>query len=344
MINHFKRSSSIISALLLTIVLVMLSRYVTYESGKTACIEPLSYQLLKALGSNITLKSVVIVILANLLAFFSYLINDRFIILNKRTYYPYFLAATLMVAGPYMQTLCSAPFFLLETRMVAGPYIQTLCSAHLGFILVFLAIYIILLNEEALNKNLNMMNASLILALSSFFQLQTLFFAPVLWIAASLQKSFSFKSFQASIVGMAIPYVVAFGYFYVFSSVEPILRPFRQLSILSHWQIKSVPEGFWLLFGGVSLLVFIGYLSFLRYRETLNTLSRRSLETFSAFMIFNLLFFGLGLWSLQSSLIYGSLSASIIISGLWIRACKRWRRLILYAYVVLLTLSFLVKF
>lgn len=322
-IDHFKKPAAIFTTIVISIILVALNFYLPFDHSLNDATLPLAGNLINWFNSNSLINAAFILLLANMIAFLSFVINDKFIILNERSYFPYFFTGTLIVAGPYMQNVS---------------------PAHLSFIFVFFALYTILQIEQSDNKSINIINASLLLSLGSFIQFQTILFLPVIWIAASQQNNLNFKTLQASLLGAVIPYVVGVGYLYVFGSTDTILAPISGIFELSGWQVNNIPDGFWLLFAGVTLFVIIGFISFLRYRDRLNMLSRRSMEVFSMFMFLNFLYFIIGILPLQSSLIYGSLSAGIILSGLWIRISKSKRRLLLYSYIFFLLFSFIAKF
>ncbi|MFB6341352.1 hypothetical protein ACE1ET_06500 [Saccharicrinis sp. FJH62] len=322
-ISHYLKSVSILTTVLLTIALIVLNLYVPYDYHPTIKFLPLADSLVSRFSENKYVNAVTLFVIANIIAFFSYIINDRFIILTQRSYFPYFIAGTLIVAGPYMQTLC---------------------ATHFSFLFVFFSLYAILSIKEGSDNRYNIINASLILSIGSFIQFQVLFFLPVLWIAASMQKSFNFRAFQASLLGVILPYMIVLGAFYVFGSVDTILIPIKETMQFKGWDMQSIPDGFWPMFLGVALFVVIGFFSFLRYRERLNTISRRSMEIFIVFMLANFLLFIIGILPLQASLVYGSLSAGIILSGLWIRISVRAKRLMYYTYLIMLLISFIVKF
>lgn len=322
-IKHYLKPVSIVTTVLLTVALIVLNLYVPYTKESNMNMLPLAANLIHAVRESTLLNAVFIFLIANIIAFFSYIINDKFIILNNRSYFPYFIAGTLIVGGPYMQTVC---------------------PTHFSFLFVFFALYAVLAIREGNQNNYNIINASLILSLGSFLQFQILFFLPVIWVAASLQKSLSFRTFQASLFGVILPYVFVLGVLYVLGSPEAILNPIAEVFQYRGFNVNQIPEGFWPLFLGVALFVIIGFFSFLRYRERLNTVSRRSMEIFIAFMFANFLYFITGLLPLQASLVYGSLSAGIIISGMWVRMSIRAKRLLYYSYLIMLLVSFIVKF
>lgn len=322
-VNHYLKPFSIFTTILFTMALVILNLYIPYENASDSTGQPLAGKLISGIVVNKWVSAGILFIIANIIAFFSYIINDKFVILNQRSYFPYFIAGTLIVAGPYMQTIS---------------------PTHFSFVFVFISLFIILSIHDGKSNQYNLINASFILAVGSFIQFQILYFLPVLWIAAGIQKSLNFRSFQASIMGVVFPYLLVSGLYYVFDSVEAFLDPIVASVKLQGYQFSQIPEGFWPLFIGVALLVFIGFVSFLRYRERLNTVSRRSMEIFIVFMMANFLYYMLGLLPLRSSLIFGSLSAGIILSGLWIRIGNKGKRLILYSYLLLLLVSYILKF
>lgn len=322
-INHYKRPISIFTTLVLTLALVILNRYIPFERDVNVSEFPFTKFLVHTFSSQSLIHLLTIFLFANLVGFISYIINDKFIILNKRSYYPYFISASLLVAGPYMQRLS---------------------GAHFSVIFVFAALYNVLRISDSKNKTITVINASFLLALGSFIQFQTLFLLPVIWFAAGIQKSLDFRMFQASLAGAALPYIIVLGYMYVFSSVDLIIDPLPHVFTLSSWHLQVVPEGFWLLFIGTTLFVIIGFVSFLRYRERLNTISRKSMEIFMFLMFLNFIYFGIGLLPLQSSLIYSSLSAGIVLSGLWVRINHKPKRLLYYTFIILLFASFILKF
>ncbi|MFB6318102.1 hypothetical protein [Saccharicrinis sp. FJH54] len=322
-ISHYLKPLSIFTTVLFTLALIMLNLYVPYEQHISIKLLPLADVLVSKFSENKLINAATFFVISNIIAFFSYIINDKFIILTHRSYFPYFIAGTLIVAGPYMQTLC---------------------ATHFSFLFVFFALYAVLAIKEDNRNRYNLINASLILALGSFIQFQILFFLPVLWIAAALQKSFDFRALQASVLGVILPYAIVLGLYYVFGSVRTVLIPIQETLQFKGWDMQSIPDGFWPMFLGVALFIIIGFFSFLRYRERLNTISRRSMEIFIVFMLANFLLFIIGILPLQASLVYGSLSAGIILSGLWIRISTRAKRLMYYTYLIMLLISFIVKF
>jgi hypothetical protein len=319
-INHFKSSASIVTTIILAVLLVFANSFLPTPVADDTRWMPLAKIIIHALTGSESLNSISILLITLTLAFLSFLINDKLIILNQRSYFPFFITATILLSGSFMQQVH---------------------PSHFGLLFFFLAIFLIMSASESQNPAYNVINASLVLSAGSFIQFQLLFFLPLIWIAASLQRIFSLRMFLASLTGLLVPYLVVYGFVWVFGNLHSLTEPIVALFEFNFWKLQVVPQGFWVFFAGVSLLVFIGFISFLGYRTSLNSGSKKSMELFLAYIAMNLLFLAVGLIPVQSALIFGALPVGIFISGLWIRLRKRGQRWLFWIYLLLLASSFI---
>lgn len=319
-INHFKSSASIATTILFAVLLVFANSFVPYSEVSELTGMPLAKIITRALSGSETITLVSTLVITLTLAFLSFIINDKLIILNQRSYFPFFITATILLAGPYMQQVH---------------------PSHFGLLFFFLSIFIIMSAGESQNPAYNVINASFVLSAGSFIQFQVLFFLPLIWIAISLQRLLSPRLFLASLTGLLIPYLVVYGFVWVFGNLHSLTDPVVAVFDLNFWRWSTVPQGFWIFFAGVSLLVLIGFVSFLRYRTSLNSGSKKSMELFLVFITMNLIYLAVGLLPIESALIFGSLPVGIFISGLWIRLRKRGQRWLFWFYLLLLASSFI---
>lgn len=77
------------------------------------------------------------------------------------------------------------------------------------------------------------------LTLGSLFAPILLLYLPILWICLMRVRSFSFKSFLASIFSLLVLYIPVFSYFFLTENIEGFLKPFIKLSNID-WSILPV--------------------------------------------------------------------------------------------------------
>ena len=104
----------------------------------------------------------------------------------------------------------------------------------------------------------------LLIALCSLIFPKILFMVPVFWICQTHLRSFSFRAFWASIVGLSTPYWFLFFYSLVqMDGLQLFCQPFRQLATIQmpDYSVLSLPQ--WMMFGYTFLVFLFGFFNFL---------------------------------------------------------------------------------
>lgn len=104
----------------------------------------------------------------------------------------------------------------------------------------------------------------LLIALCSLIFPKILLMVPVFWVCQTHLRSFSFKAFWASIVGLSTPYWFLFFYSLVqMDGLQLFCLPFRQLAAVQMPDYSALTLPQWLMFGYTFLVFLFGFFNFL---------------------------------------------------------------------------------
>jgi hypothetical protein len=121
-------------------------------------------------------------------------LNTRYIIITERTNLP-------------------ALFFILLSSSIVG--LNRLNPVIFGALFLLLAIDRILESYKQEGLSYRYFEAALLLAIGSLFYANLIFFVIILWVALALFRPFHWREWVFTILGIAIPYLFLFSYYYL---------------------------------------------------------------------------------------------------------------------------------
>ncbi len=236
-------------------------------------------------------------------------------ILYKNTYFPAFFYAVIQSFLPsmlYVNTANMANFFLL------GVFSQ-LCTLYYKDTFV----------------NLRVLNAGLFTGLAIILSPETWYYLPGLFIGMSLFRTFKFRDYAISIIGLAIPFYFAAGLFFIFDEIDLFYNLKNDFFAEFTNQFLIISDLLKIYFG---FLIFILLISSGELRQNFfrNTIRTRKLQQLL------LVFMVLGLILVFASpskqgLNYSSLSLSmpIFLSYYFLKTKRLWLRTIFFVVMLI---------
>lgn len=134
------------------------------------------------------------------------------------------------------RTLLPAAFVIL--LFSCSPQFIYITPEYIGAILFLYAVNILFKSYNSDAKQQVSYKVSFIISLGSLVAPVLLLYIPVMWIALSAARSFNFKAFLTSLIGVFIIYFPAFSFFLFTDRLEVFLSPF--LSVTAD-ALKSLP-------------------------------------------------------------------------------------------------------
>lgn len=236
----------------------------------------LSLQIDRLLSNgHISLLSSTLVV--GLLAFLAALINNKYLLIRQKTLLPSAFIILLFSSHP-------------DFINMSGEYI----SAVLGLIMT--SMLFLAYNSE--KKQHVAFQISFMLALSSLFSFSSIVYLPILWAGLAMMRSFNFKVFIASLLGIFIVYFPIFSWYLLTNQVQELLLP---ITDTISGRIKEIPvisytHKEWIIIGCSLLLLLVtisdNYINRhkdkIKVRNYFNLLFILTLYAFIAFLLLNI--------------------------------------------------------
>lgn len=222
---------------------------------------------------SLACSSIIVAIIALLAAH----INNKYLLIRQKT---------LLPSAFIILLFSSQPSFIC----MSGEFISALITV---FILSMLfASYNIERKQDIAFQ------ASFMLALSSLFSISAIIYLPILWVGMAVMRSFNFRAFLASILGIFIIYFPAFSWFLLTDQLQDFLNPFTNTftSNFSTIPILSYNINEWVILACGLLLLLITISDYyinrhkdkIRVRNYFNLLFTLVVYTFIIFLFLNI--------------------------------------------------------
>jgi hypothetical protein len=246
---------------------------------------PLYGVLSDLIGTNPLIGIIITVLLVALMAFLMVNLNTNLFFINERTFLP-------------------ALIYILLTGLF--PQYQLLNPAIIGSIFLMLAIRRIMDAYRIQGTAFNFFDAAVLISIGSLFYANLIWFGLLAIIGIAMLRTGNIKEIAISLIGLATPYIITFGIYYVLG------KDLKYLGSLILYNLFQRPDYFAfsrltvvaILFLALSIIAGIGYLI-----SVINSKKIKSRKTF------NLL-----LWTFVISLVVYFALPSVSVEMIWIAA------------------------
>lgn len=228
-----------------------------------------------------------------LIAFSSYLFNNKYIIDHYRSFLPMLISISLLGSGVS---------------------IFTLHPAHLGILFLLLAFLPLFNLEKSLKAQNNLINSALILSFGSLLEPTLLYFLPLLWISAIIFKRLTIKTFLASLIGWFIPYILLIGIFFLTDQLEPWFKQYKLTFQIGNYALNEINQGLIVLLILVAINVPFVLYSLQVKTDRIKTFSRKVIGSVAVFFLLTVVLFTIGAIPFKAFYIYSSFPLSILFS------------------------------
>lgn len=246
---------------------------------------PLYGVLSDLIGTNPLIGIIITVLLVALMAFLMVNLNTNLFFINERTFLP-------------------ALIYILLTGLF--PQYQLLNPPVIGSIFLMLAIRRIMDAYRIQGTAFNFFDAAVLISIGSLFYANLIWFGLLAIIGIAMLRTGNVKEIAISLIGLATPYIITFGIYYVLG------KDLKYLSSLILYNLFQRPDYFAfsrltivaIIFFALSIIAGIGYLL-----SVINSKKIKSRKTF------NLL-----LWTFIISLVVYFALPSVSVEMIWIAA------------------------
>jgi hypothetical protein len=267
------------------------------------------------LGQSAFVNNFIALVFVVLLAFIIIQLNTNYAFIRVRT----FLPANI--------------FVLIVSGLLA---MHTLHPVYFGLLFLLLSVNRIFQSADKSKVFPNAFDSGFLLGIGSLFYFNLIFYFPITWIGFSIiRKRSEWRNYVLPIVGLFIPWLFAYSYYYFFSDPKLLLESINQ-NFLSRNKlfIENIP-----------LVIYIGFLIFSTLLSSIFLLSQydeKKINTRKYFQIFFLIF----IISLILLAVVPSVSQEILIILAFPLTClvanylifmKRqfWGNVFMYAFIAL---------
>ncbi len=248
------------------------------------------------------------------ISFYASQLNSKHGLIRNRTYLIYILGSLILSSHPvfiYMTPYyISALAFLLCTDLLYSSY-------------------------QDKTGNRNTYGIGFVIGVCSLFSFHILMYLPLFWIGFILMRSFSFKNFIISILGLASIYWLVFVFFVWQNNIPGFLAPFEHLYPLlynSFEKISLMGEGLLVAIASILLITISLDYQINSFRDKIRIRANiQFLHTASLFSI--LLFFFVG-YDPTLNLYVLSCSTAILLAHFFTLADQKWKIIILYFLIL----------
>ena len=181
----------------------------------------------------------------------------------------------LLALSIYLLAELNISFVLLRVRsrmisslftvlFIASVFLHLLQPSSVIAPVIIIAYFALFSTYQQSNAVLPTYSFYLLIALCSLIFPKILFMIPVFWVCQTHLRSFSFRAFWASIVGLSTPYWFLFFYSLVqMDRLQLFCLPFQQLASIQmpDYAALSLPQ--WLMLGYTFLVFLFGFFNFL---------------------------------------------------------------------------------
>lgn len=250
-------------------------------------------------------------------------INNRYSLIRSRSNLPY-----------------TVPLFLLSLH----PYLLVMTGNYIAIIIILIALTPLLESYQKPDSYLYSFRSSILIAVSSLFQIYALILIPLWWRGEKSMRGPQLNSFLASLFGALLVYVTMFSFYFVSDNIADFLQPMHYFIAFSIPDIPDYSIFEWVAIFIVAVIFIINIiLSAKEYvRDKVLTLS---LMRFIVYMVVVLLLLQILFW--KETLFYLILSVtllSFLSSYLYSKTTSKTDIYIAYSLLFLLILFYLSQY
>jgi hypothetical protein len=250
-------------------------------------------------------------------------INNRYSLIRSRSNLPY-----------------TVPLFLLSLH----PYLLVMTGNYIAIIIILIALTPLLESYQKPDSYLYSFRSSILIAVSSLFQIYALILIPLWWRGEKSMRGPQLNSFLASLFGVLLVYVTMFSFYFVSDNISDFLQPMHYFIAFSIPDIPDYSIFEWVAIFIVAVIFIINIiLSAKEYvRDKVLTLS---LMRFIVYMVVVLLLLQILFW--KETLFYLILSVtllSFLSSYLYSKTTSKTDIYIAYSLLFLLILFYLSQY
>lgn len=270
--------------------------------------------LYKALQYKPILTTFFTLLLVMLIAFMINRLNIKFIFIPERSYLSS-LAYIILTAGfvPVMQMNATLPAALL----------------------ILIAIERLLDSYKNEGLGYNAFDASFLIGLASFFYFQSVVLLIFIWVGLILMRPFYWREWLYSVIGLALPWVIAYGILYITGNSPNILfLPFKKaITPLTNTNAYNLMHYIWL--GTIGVIAIISSIHLVSVFPNKKILARKSFNLL--FILFTILITIFVLIpSVGTEIIFIiAIPLSLLLAHFFIMAKhNRWVEILFWAFVL----------
>lgn len=307
---------SVIVAILIRIALFVFTN--DFSSYAYRDSSPLSTFISTFITPNLVLSLVLSIIFTALIALYLSYLNVKYNLIRVRSYLVY--SITFLVFSAH-------PLFLL----MSSQYIEVLLFIFCIDVL-FSSYQLPLVSNKAYS-------IGFILAIASLFSIYILFYLILFWIGFFLMRSFNFKSFIASVLGVITIYWFVFSYYLWQKSLQEFIQIFTNISVELGYYFKTLQFAENLALGLSLLFLIIAIFNNLAYAHDDKIKVRAKIAFLDLTVVCSLI--SCSLINLDQAVdiyIYG-VCYSILISHFFAVRVYKWKVYLFFLFIASLLIS-----
>jgi hypothetical protein len=224
-------------------------------------------------------------------------------------------------------------------------HLQRFHAIYIANLLLLFVLDIIFSSEKKRNAMSNYFNASLIIAISSLFYLNSIFYIILVWIGLIIFRSFKWREFIASLGGLVLPFIILQTYYYAIADLPEELLIDTQLNmVISMDFLRVFHNYYYVVYGYILLMILISSYYMIRVYKYKYIHSRKCYQLFLwQFILTAGLFTISSLWKMPSASLelipVISVPVSFIISHYLLSISRKWVAELLFTIMLALVVS-----
>jgi hypothetical protein len=259
----FKRTGpGVILMIIVTLLAVWLSAFIKLRQPFFLYFDlnpmPLYGLVSTIIGTNPLPGILLSLVLVTVMAFLMVNLNTNLLFINERTFLPAFIYILISGLIPQYQlmnpAIFSAMFLLLAVRRIMEAY-RVQGTAYTFF------------------------DAGILIGIGSLFYANLIWFGILTIVGIAILRTVDIKEIAISVIGLATPYIVTFGIYYVLG------KDLKELLTLIEYNLISKPAGYDFTRLMIVALVYLGFLLFLSISDLLLSINTKKIQARKTFFL-----------------------------------------------------------
>jgi hypothetical protein len=117
------------------------------------------------------------------------------------------------------------------------PEMYLFSYSTLSVLAFLLSFFFLFSSYQMFDSSVPLFHSFAILSIGSLFFPQLIYFVPIWWIGSSMMQSLNLRSFFASIIGFALPYLLLLAYALYINKIDVFFAPFQSIAIFGGMNI-----------------------------------------------------------------------------------------------------------